>query len=102
MQTVTGNLRLIGEQIKLFGCELLNGCGLVRDWNVNNPNSDMPFFSGWGCYDWKPLDQEGLRLAGNWKAVLGESDYVGQAEVTSDWREGYGAMTVIEGTKVKR
>ena len=42
------------------------------------------------------------RLANDWKTVLGESDYVGQAEVTSDWREGYGAMTVIDASRVKK
>ncbi len=47
------------------------------------------------------VDLQG-RLANDWKAVLGESDYVGQAEVTSDWREGYGAMTVIDSSRVKR
>ena len=41
-------------------------------------------------------------LAKDWKATLGEKDYVGQVEVSSDWREGYGAMTVIEGARVKK
>jgi hypothetical protein len=40
-------------------------------------------------------------LAKDWRATLGDEDYVGQIEVTSDWREGYGAMTVIEGARVK-
>jgi hypothetical protein len=47
------------------------------------------------------VDTKG-RFARDWKAILDESDYVGQAEVTSDWREGYGAMTVIEGSRVKK
>lgn len=42
------------------------------------------------------------RLTTDWKATLGEADFVGQAEVTSDWREGYGAMTVIEAARVKK
>ncbi len=45
------------------------------------------------------VDDKGV-LVNNWKAVLGEADYVGQAEVASDWREGYGAMTVIDAARV--
>lgn len=47
------------------------------------------------------VDSKG-RFAKDWKAILDESDFAGQVEVTSDWREGYGAMTVIEGTRVKK
>jgi hypothetical protein len=42
------------------------------------------------------------RLAADWKAVLGEEDYVGQAEVTSRWPEGYGQMTVLNAGRVKK
>jgi hypothetical protein len=47
------------------------------------------------------VDADG-RLVKDWTAALGDADYVGQAEVMSDWREGYGAMTVIQGARVKR
>ena len=46
------------------------------------------------------VDLEG-KLPKDWTATLGEKEYVGQAEVTSDWREGYGTMTVIDGSKVR-
>lgn len=43
------------------------------------------------------------RLAKDWKAKLGESDFVGQVEVPrAAWKEGYGQMTVAEGSKVKK
>lgn len=47
------------------------------------------------------LDGEG-KLAGDWKAVLGEGDFVGQAEFAARWREGYGAMTAIDAAKVRK
>ena len=42
------------------------------------------------------VDTDG-RLKKDWKSPLGERDFVGQAEITADWRGGYGAMTVTEG-----
>ena len=47
------------------------------------------------------LDNEG-KLAKDWKAVLGDGDFVGQAEFTALWREGYGAMTVVDAAKVTK
>lgn len=47
------------------------------------------------------VDKKG-RLAGDWKATLGMDDLAGQAEVESRWPEGYGRMTVLNGSKVKR
>lgn len=43
------------------------------------------------------------RLAKDWKAKLGESDFVGQVEVPrAAWKEGYGQMTVADSSKVKK
>jgi hypothetical protein len=42
------------------------------------------------------------RLAQDWKATLGEADFVGQAEVESGWPEGYGKMTVLEASRVRK
>jgi hypothetical protein len=42
------------------------------------------------------------RLVSDWKATLGEADYVGQAEVTSRWPVGYGSMTVLDAAKIPR
>jgi len=38
----------------------------------------------------------------DWTAKLGEAEYAGQIEVQSRWPEGYGAMTVADGGKVKK
>lgn len=42
------------------------------------------------------------RAKKDWKASLGESEYVGQAEFQAKWPEGYGAMTVVDASKVKK
>jgi hypothetical protein len=47
------------------------------------------------------VDREG-KLAKDWRAVLGDADYVGQAEVRSGWPEGYGQMTVLNAAQVKK
>lgn len=47
------------------------------------------------------LDAEG-RLAKDWKAVLGDTDFAGQAEFPAKWREGYGAMTAVDVSKVRK
>jgi hypothetical protein len=38
----------------------------------------------------------------DWTATLGTGDYVGQVEVQARWAEGYGAMTVADGARVKK
>ncbi len=47
------------------------------------------------------VDREG-KLAKDWRAVLGASDYAGQAEVQSAWPEGYGRMTVLDAGRVRK
>jgi len=42
------------------------------------------------------------RLAKDWKALLGEPDFVGQTEIRSNWPEGYGSMTVIPAARLKK
>jgi hypothetical protein len=43
------------------------------------------------------------RLEKDWKAKLGESDYVGQVEIArAAWKEGYNQMTVAEAAKVRK
>src|SRR5207249_1779583 len=38
----------------------------------------------------------------DWKAALGPDEYAGQAEFQARWVEGYGTMTVVDASKVKR
>ena len=47
------------------------------------------------------VDADG-RLARDWTATLGESDYVGQVEIRGAWKDGYNQMTVADGRRVKR
>jgi hypothetical protein len=47
------------------------------------------------------VDRKG-RLGRDWKASWTEEDYAGQAEFEARWREGYGAMTVVEAGTVRR
>jgi len=42
------------------------------------------------------------RLANDWQSTLGNDDFAGQAEIVSDWKEGYGDMTVIDAAGVKK
>ncbi len=42
------------------------------------------------------------RLKKDWKAVVGEDDFVGQVELRGRWAEGYGAMTAANASKVSR
>src|SRR5262245_24742961 len=41
------------------------------------------------------------RLAKDWTATLGDSDYVGQVEIRGQWKEGYGQVTVADATRAK-
>jgi hypothetical protein len=47
------------------------------------------------------VDKSGS-LAQDWKAVLGEDDFVGQVELESTWPEGYGQMTAVDAGKVRK
>ena len=42
------------------------------------------------------------RLLTDWRAEMHNEDFVGQSEFTGDWRTGYGAMTVVDATKIQK
>lgn len=42
------------------------------------------------------------RLAGDWKARLGDADLVGRVEIETEWRAGYGAMTAVDARTIRR
>ena len=46
------------------------------------------------------VDRDG-RLAKDWKETLNDKNFVGQVEITTDWKEGYAATTSIKGGDVK-
>jgi hypothetical protein len=41
-------------------------------------------------------------LSKDWKAKLGEADYVGQVEIRGEWKEGYNQMTAADARRVKK
>ncbi len=46
------------------------------------------------------VDRAG-RLLNDWRAELGPKDYVGQAEIRSEWQGGYGKMTALSASQIK-
>jgi hypothetical protein len=42
------------------------------------------------------------RLQRDWKAELGEGEYVGQVDIETRWPEGYGNMTVLASSRLRR
>lgn len=55
-----------------------------------------------GRYLVKVRVDAGGRLARDWKATLGDADFVGQAELTASWPEGYGKMTVLDARRLAK
>jgi hypothetical protein len=55
-----------------------------------------------GRYLVKVYVDRDARLSRDWQAELGGDDFVGQVEVTSNWPEGYGRMTVAEAGAVRK
>jgi hypothetical protein len=55
-----------------------------------------------GKYLAKIYVDTGDKAKKDWKAKLGAEEYVGQVETQSRWPEGYGAMTVIDGSRVRK
>jgi hypothetical protein len=47
------------------------------------------------------IDNDG-KLTRDWKATLSDDAFVGQVEFTAKWREGYGAMTVLDARQVRK
>ena len=47
------------------------------------------------------VDGDG-RLAKDWKAALGDADFVGEIEFRARWQTGYGAMTAVDASRVKK
>jgi hypothetical protein len=47
------------------------------------------------------VDSAGKAKA-DWAAPLGSDEYVGQAEFRGRWQDGYGAMTVVDASRVEK
>jgi hypothetical protein len=72
------------------------GSERARAWRTGKPSLPR------GRYLVKVYVDAGGRIAGDWKATLGENDSVGQVEVTSAWPEGNGKMTVVAAGRVNK
>lgn len=46
-------------------------------------------------------DAEG-KLAKDWNATLGDSDYAGQGVLDARWQSGYGNMSVLDASRIKK
>ena len=68
----------------------------AKQWNQSRPS--LPA----GKYLIKIYVDQSRKTQADWKATLGTDDYVGECEIQARWREGYNAMTVIEGKTVKK
>lgn len=55
-----------------------------------------------GKYLLKVYLDTGSKLAKDWKAALGNADFVGHVEFVAAWREGYGAMTTVDAAAVRK
>jgi hypothetical protein len=55
-----------------------------------------------GKYLVKVYVDAGEKAKKDWTATLGADEYVGQVEVQARWAEGYGAMTIADGARVKK
>lgn len=47
------------------------------------------------------VDRTGRTLT-DWQATMRDEDFVGQAEFQANWRPGYGTMTVVEASQLKK
>jgi hypothetical protein len=55
-----------------------------------------------GKYLVKVFVDRAEKAKADWKAVPGADQFVGQVEIQSRWREGYGAMTEVDAGKVQK
>jgi hypothetical protein len=42
------------------------------------------------------------RLKSEWNSTLGDTEFVGETEIESKWPKGYGKMTVVEASQIRR
>ena len=72
---------------------------------------DSPRLAGWqrgpatlspGKYLVKLYVDSKGKVLRDWKAPLGASEYVGQVEVEAPWRTGYGSMTTIDASALRK
>jgi hypothetical protein len=72
------------------------GSDRAKAWEKGKPSLPQ------GKYLVKVYVDSGEKAKKDWKAPLGADEFVGQAEFQGQWREGYGGMTVVDASKVKK
>ena len=92
-RAVWGKGRLWQHNLTLLAA---NGSDRAAGWAAGKPTLPR------GRYLVKVYVDRRNRLAADWKAVLDEGDFVGQAEVESAWPEGYDHMTAVDAGAVKK
>jgi hypothetical protein len=55
-----------------------------------------------GKYQIKVYADLSGRAGADWRKGLGPADYVGQTEIEARWAPGYGAMTTVDGGRLRR
>lgn len=55
-----------------------------------------------GKYLLRVYVDDGGKLTKDWTAALGDADFAGRVEFAAKWRAGYGAMTAVDGGKVRK
>ena len=92
--------RLVSGQAKLWQhtLTLLAGADAARakGWRTGKPA--LPS----GRYLVKVFVDSTDRLDKDWRSVLGEAEFVGQAEFQARWRDGYGGMTSLSARKLRK
>jgi hypothetical protein len=78
------NLALLAEK----------GSARAKNWSEGKPSLSP------GRYLVKVHVDAREHLKSDWTATLGETEFVGETVIESQWRKGYGRMTVVEATQL--
>lgn len=68
----------------------------AKDWSTANPSLPM------GRYLLKVHVDAKERLKSDWSATLGDTEFVGETVIECEWPKGYGQMTVVEASQLRR
>lgn len=73
-----------------------SGSDRAKRWRTGRPT--LPE----GRYLVKVYVDVGGTLATDWKAALGDAEFVGQAEFAAMWLDGYGSMTTVDAATIQK
>lgn len=72
------------------------GSDRAQSWEKRKPSLPP------GKYLVKVYVDSGDKAKANWQSKLGDDEFVGQTEFQARWAEGYGSMTVVDASRVKK